>query len=76
MARVFAKSAIALAALSLAAGPALAQGSAAALSLRASTDAKNKSELTGPPLIAVVGLLAIVGAGIYIAVDDDSPDSP
>ncbi|MBX3564005.1 MAG: hypothetical protein KF730_05435 [Sphingomonas sp.] len=76
MARLFSKLAVATAALSLAAGPALAQNSASALSLRAHTTAKNKSDITGPPLIAVIGLLAIVGGGIFIAVDDDRPDSP
>jgi hypothetical protein len=76
MAKVFGKAAVALAALSLGAAPALAQGKASALSLRASTAAKNKSNITSPPLIAVIGLIAIIGGGIYIAVNDDSPDSP
>ena len=77
MANLFGKSAIALAALTMAAAPALAEGSASALSLRAATKAEKKSSITPPPVIAVIGLLAIVGGGIYIAVDDDdSPDSP
>lgn len=77
MARILGKIAVAAASLSLAAGPALAQGSASALSMRAYTKAEKKSEITGPPVIAVIGLLAIIGGGIYIAVDDDDkPDSP
>jgi hypothetical protein len=76
MANLFGKTAIAMAALSMAAAPALAQSSASALSLRASTKAVKESSITSPPIIAVIGLLAIVGAGIYVAVDDDdSPDS-
>ena len=76
MAKVFGKSAAAIAALSLAAAPAFAQGSASALSLRASTATKNKSEITSPPLVAVIGLIAIIGGGIYLAVDGNNPDSP
>ncbi|RYE03397.1 MAG: hypothetical protein EOP61_04870 [Sphingomonadales bacterium] len=74
MTRLFSKTAVAVAALSLAAGPALAQGSASKLSTRASTPAKKASDITGPPVIAIIGLLAIVGGGIFIAVDE--PDSP
>lgn len=76
MTRNFSKMAVTVAALSLAAGPALAQGSASALSLRASTVAENSSEITSPPVIAIIGLVAIIGGGIYIAVHDDKPDSP
>lgn len=76
MARLFGKTATALAALSLAAAPAFAQGSASGLSLRASTVAKKKSEIAGAPVIAIIGLVAIVGGGIYLAVEDDNPDSP
>ncbi len=76
MANIFGKAAVALAALSLGAAPAIAQGPASALSLRASTAAKNKSKITNPPIIAIIGLIAIIGGGIYIAVNDDHPDSP
>ena len=77
MANLFGKTAIAMAALSMAAAPALAQGSASALSLRASTKADKESSITSPPIIAIIGVLAIIGGGIYVAVDDDdSPDSP
>ena len=76
MKRILGKTAAFAAALSLAAAPALAQNAASALSMRASTAGKNKSEITSPPVIAIIGLVAIIGGGIFIAVDDDSPDSP
>lgn len=77
MIRLFGTGAAAIAALSLAAAPAMAQNKpASALSLRASTTAKKASDITSPPVIAIIGLLAIVGGGIFIAVDKDSPDSP
>lgn len=49
---------------------------ASQLSLRASTASKKSSNITPPPLIAVIGILAIVGGGIWVTVDDNSPDSP
>ena len=76
MTRLLGTAATAIAALSLAAAPAMAQNKAASLSPRAATVAKKSSDIAGPPIIAVIGLLAIVGGGIFIAVDDDSPDSP
>lgn len=77
MARILGTVATAMAALSLAATPALAaQGSASKLSLRASTETENASELGGAPIIAIIGLAAIVAGGIIIATDDDDPDSP
>lgn len=76
MKNLLAKTAVAVAALSLAAGPALAQGSASSLSLRAATKANKESNMTSPPIVAVIGLIAIIGGGIYVAVHDDNPDSP
>ena len=76
MTRLFGTAATAIAALSLAAAPAMAQNKAASLSPRAATAVKNGSNVTSPPLVAVIGLLAIIGGGIFIAVDDDKPDSP
>jgi hypothetical protein len=72
------KAAAAAALLSLAAAPALAAQSAASqLSItRAATPAKKASNAGAPPIIAVIGLIAIVGGGIYFAVDGDNPDSP
>lgn len=78
MSRIIAKAAAGLAALSLAATPALAaQSSASKLSLRAATKAKNSSELAGVPVIALIGVAAVV-AGVIILADggDDNPDSP
>jgi hypothetical protein len=76
MARILGHVATAVAALSLAATPAIAQGSASKLSLRASTSAENESELGGAPIIAIIGLVAIVAGGIIIATDsDDDSDS-
>lgn len=78
MARILGKVATAMAALSLATTPAIAaQGTASKLSLRASTAAENESELGGAPIIALIGLAAIVAGGIIIATEgDDDPDSP
>ncbi len=76
MARVLGKAAAAVAALSLAATPAIAaQGSASKLSLRASTNADKESELAGAPIIAIIGVAAIVAGGVIIATEDDDPDS-
>lgn len=79
MSRIVGKLAAGVAALSLAATPALAaHSSASALSLRAATKSKNASELAGLPIIALVGVAAIV-AGVIIIADDnnnDNPDSP
>jgi hypothetical protein len=77
MARMFGHVATAMAALSLAATPAIAaQGSASKLSLRASTASENESELGGAPVIAIIGLAAIVAGGIIIATgNDDDADS-
>jgi len=76
MARILGQVATAMAALSLAATPALAaQGSAFKLSLRASTDAENESGLAGAPIIAIIGVAAIIAGGVIIATDDDDPDS-
>ena len=79
MMRLFGKAAAAAALLSLGAAPALAaqENAASRLSLRAATASEHESDITSPPIIAVIGLLAIVGGGIYLAVDgDDDPDSP
>ena len=77
MARSLEPAATALAALSLAATPAIAaQGSASKLSLRASTATENSSQLGGAPIIALIGLAAIVAGGIIIATEDNDPDSP
>jgi hypothetical protein len=77
MARILGQVATAMAALSLAATPAMAAQGASKLSLRASTEAENESELGGAPIIAIIGLAAIVAGGIIIATEgDDEPDSP
>ena len=78
MARILGKAATALVAFSLAATPAIAaQSPASGLSLRASTAAENESELGGAPIIAIIGLVAIVAGGIIIATEgNDDPDSP
>ena len=78
MSRIIGKLAAGIAALSLAATPALAARSpASALSLRAVTKSKNSSELAGLPVIAVIGVAAIVAGVVIIASDDDdNPDSP
>jgi hypothetical protein len=74
--RILGKAATAVAALSLAATPALA-ASASKLSLRASTDSDKSEELlSGAPIIAIIGVAAIIAGGVIIATDDDdSPDS-
>lgn len=78
MARILGKAATALVAFSLAATPAIAaQSPASSLSLRASTAAEHESELGGAPIIAIIGLVAIVAGGIIIATEgNDDPDSP
>lgn len=76
MVRILGQVATAMAALSLAATPAIAaQGSASKLSLRASTDAEKESDLAGAPIIAIIGVAAIIAGGIIIATDDDDSDS-
>ncbi|MDP5279154.1 hypothetical protein Q9Q95_09475 [Sphingomonas sp. DG1-23] len=71
------KAMAAVAALSLAATPAVAaQGPASKLSLRASTATEKESDLAGAPIIAIIGVAAIVAGGVIIATDDDDPDSP
>lgn len=77
MARILGQAATALAAISLAATPAIAaQGSASKLSLRASTATENSSQLGGAPIVALIGLAAIIAGGIIIATEDNDPDSP
>jgi len=77
MARILGKTIAAVAALSLAATPAIAaQGPASKLSLRASTASEKESELAGAPIIAIIGVAAIIAGGVIIATDDDDPDSP
>ena len=78
MARILGQAATAMAALSLAATPALAaQGPASQLSLRSATTTENASELGGAPIIAIIGLVAIIAGGVIIATQgDDEPDSP
>lgn len=77
MARILGQAATALVALSLAATPAIAaRDSASSLSLRASTATENESELGGAPIIALIGLAAIIAGGVIIATEDDDPDSP
>lgn len=78
MARILGKVATAMAALSLAATPAIAaQTPASQLSLRGATAAEHESQLGGAPIIAIIGLVAIVAGGIIIATEgDDDPDSP
>ncbi|WP_213980350.1 hypothetical protein [Sphingomonas sp. dw_22] len=77
MSRILGKAAVSLAALSLAAVPALAaQAPASKLSLRAATKSDKSSQLAGAPIIALIGIAAIVAGGVIIATDDDDPDSP
>jgi len=78
MARILGPVATAMAALSLAATPAIAaQDSASRLSLRSATASENSSELAGAPIIAIIGLVAIIAGGVIIATQgDDEPDSP
>jgi hypothetical protein len=71
-----------IAALSLVATPAFAANNPAsslsvAKSVRAGAPSARGSHLAGGVIIPVVLALAIIGAGIVIAVDnDDKPDSP
>jgi len=74
--RILGRAATALAALSIAAAPAMAaQAPASKLSLRASTASENDSNLAGAPIIAIIGVAAIIAGGVIIATDDDDPDS-
>jgi hypothetical protein len=76
MKRILGTGAAALAALSLVATPAIAaQGSASKLSLRGSTAAEKESDIAGAPIIAIIGVAAIIAGGVIIATDDDDPDS-
>jgi hypothetical protein len=76
MARIIGKATAAVAALSLAATPAVAaQGAASKLSLRASTESEKEENLAGAPIIAIIGVAAIIAGGVIIATDDDEPDS-
>lgn len=76
MTRILGKAATALAAVSLAATPAVAaQTSASKLSLRASTATEKESDLAGAPIIAIIGVAAIVAGGVIIATEDDDSDS-
>lgn len=76
MSRFLGKAAVGLAALSLAAAPALAaQSPASKLSLRAATKSEDSSQLAGIPIIALIGVAAVVAAVVIISDDDDS-DSP
>lgn len=76
--RILARAATAAALMSLAAAPALAAPGtpASKLSLRATTVSKHKSDIAGAPIIAVIGIVAIVAGGVIIATQDDDPDSP
>ena len=77
--RILASVAASAALVSLATAPALAASEPAAsrLSLRASTASKHDSDIAGAPIIAIIGIVAIVAGGVIIATqDDDSPDSP
>lgn len=76
--RILARAATGVALLSLAAVPALAVPAtpASKLSLRAATQSKDKSDLAGAPIIALIGVVAIVAGGVIIATEDDNPDSP
>lgn len=78
MSHILGKAAAGLVALSLATAPALAaQSPASKLSLRGATKSENASQITSPPIIALVGLAAIIAGGVIIATDDDDdPDSP
>jgi len=78
MSRFLGKIAVGLAAVSLAATPALAaQSPASKLSLRAATKPGDSSNLAGIPIIALLGVAAVVAAVVVIADDgDDEPDSP
>jgi hypothetical protein len=76
MARILGRTMAAVAALSLAATPAIAaQGPASKLSLRASTASEKESNLAGAPIIAIIGVAAIIAGGVIIATEDDDPDS-
>ncbi|MDG2534826.1 hypothetical protein P6144_14295 [Sphingomonas sp. HITSZ_GF] len=75
--RILGRAAAAAALVSLAAAPAFAApGSASKLSLRAVTDSEHDSDIAGAPIIAIIGVVAIVAGGVIIATQDDDPDSP
>lgn len=77
MKTVLAKSLVSVAALSMAVAPAVAQVSAASkLSTRAVTKSEKKSDISNPPIIALLGIAGIIAGGIIIATDDNDPDSP
>lgn len=77
--RIFGPAVASAALMSLAAAPAFAAtgSSASSLSLRAVTSTEQESDIAGAPIIAIIGIVAIVAGGVIIATqDDDSPDSP
>ncbi|OSZ68382.1 hypothetical protein CAP40_07280 [Sphingomonas sp. IBVSS2] len=76
--RILGRAAAVAALVSLAAVPALAasETSASKLSLRGATSSKHKSDIAGAPIIAIIGVVAIVAGGVIIATQDDKPDSP
>lgn len=77
MSRILGKAAAGLAALSLGVAPALAaQSPASRLSLRAATQSGHSSQIAGAPVIALIGIAAIIAGGVIIATEDNDPDSP
>ena len=76
--RILGRAAAVAALVSLGAVPALAASETAAskLSLRGATGSKHKSDIAGAPIIAIIGVVAIVAGGVIIATQDDKPDSP
>lgn len=76
--RILGRAGVAIALVSLAAAPAIAAPGtpASKLSLRASTASEKKSDLAGAPIIALIGIAAIIAGGVIIATDDGSPASP
>jgi hypothetical protein len=76
--RIFGRAAASVALISLATAPAFAApgSSASKLSLRAVTDSEHESNIAGVPIIAVIGIVAIVAGGVIIATQNDDPDSP
>lgn len=75
--RILGTTAAAVAALSLASAPAFAaEGAASKLSLRSATKGDKGSDIVGgAPIIALIGVAAIIAGGVIIATDDDDPDS-
>lgn len=78
MSRSLGKFATVAALASLAAAPALAApgSTASKLSLRASTSAEKRENIAGAPIVAIIGIAAIVTGGILLIADENSPDSP